>query len=250
MKRTLVISDIHGCYDEFVRLLEVANYNPIEDQLILLGDYIDRGKDSKKVIEKVMELVKQGAIALRGNHDDWFLCFLANHEKSREYLLEGVGGFNTLISYLGLDYLKKETNLDNVVKRIKGEYSEHLRFLVNLPYYYETDDYVFVHAGVNPFSFSDWRNEPETLSWIRWEFINRPTSLDKTVIFGHTSCRTIHNSNDIWVSDDKIGIDGACCFGGQLNCLEITDKEISQYHVLKENWEGLNASPMPKLSVV
>ncbi|MEH7524970.1 metallophosphoesterase family protein, partial [Bacillus sp. JJ1503] len=104
MKRTLVISDIHGCHDEFVKLLDITKYNPTEDQLILLGDYIDRGKDSKKVIDKVMELVSNGAIALRGNHDDWLLCFLSDPEKTASYLAEGVGGFNTLISYLGLDY--------------------------------------------------------------------------------------------------------------------------------------------------
>ncbi|MEH7524971.1 hypothetical protein V7149_17075, partial [Bacillus sp. JJ1503] len=126
----------------------------------------------------------------------------------------------------------------------------HIQFLLNLPYYHETKDYIFVHAGINPF-ISDWKTDISNLNWIRWDFINNPIrNVVQTIVFGHTTCRTIHNSNNIWLSDDKIGIDGACCFGGQLNCLEITEKEINQYHVSNDGWEGLNGSPMPRLSAL
>ncbi|MCI1763126.1 metallophosphoesterase family protein [Heyndrickxia oleronia] len=246
----LAISDIHGCYEEFIELLKITEYDPRKDQLFLLGDYVDRGKDSRKVIEKIMELVSNGAIALRGNHDDWFLCFLNDPSNVEYYLTQGIGGFNTFISYLGFDNIKSENDINNAVSKIKEKYSSHVKFLLDLPYYYETKDYIFTHAGINPFVL-DWKNDMQSLNWIRWDFINNPTNLlTQTVVFGHTTCRTIHNSNDIWVSNDKIGIDGACCFGGQLNCLEITDKELNQYHVVNNNWQGINASPMPRLSVV
>ncbi|MEK4006547.1 metallophosphoesterase [Paenibacillus sp. FSL H3-0333] len=68
--RTLVISDIHGCYDEFNALLTRANYDPSEDKLILLVDYVDRGQKSKQVVAQVMNMIKHDNItALRGNHD-------------------------------------------------------------------------------------------------------------------------------------------------------------------------------------
>lgn len=59
MKRRLVISDIHGCHDQFKRLLDVVKYAPHNDQLILLGDYVDRGGSSKEVVEQVINMVKE-----------------------------------------------------------------------------------------------------------------------------------------------------------------------------------------------
>ena len=71
--RTLVLSDPHGCYELLVKALKKASYNPAQDQLIMLGDYIDRGPDSKKVVELVMDLVAGGAIALMANHEELLL---------------------------------------------------------------------------------------------------------------------------------------------------------------------------------
>ncbi|RAN83857.1 serine/threonine protein phosphatase, partial [Bacillus sp. SRB_28] len=68
--RRCVISDIHGCYDEFNALLKLADYNPQQDELILLGDYVDRGPSSKQVIEQIMQLQQQHDImVIKGNHD-------------------------------------------------------------------------------------------------------------------------------------------------------------------------------------
>lgn len=240
--RYLVISDIHGCYDEFMELLELTNYNPKHDQLILLGDYVDRGKDSKRVLDKVMELVKNGAIAIRGNHDDWFIKFISspqfqsNSALINEYLSKGVGGLHTINSYIDFDVTK--TSMEQIAEKIKNNCKHHIQFLSQLPYYYETDDYIFVHAGINS-TIHDWRNDLIGMSWIRWDFINKPTNLKKQVVFGHTTCKVIHNSNNIWIDKDKIGIDGACCFGGQLNCLEITDSELNQFHVKRNLYRSV-----------
>src|SRR5699024_5633956 len=73
MKRILAISDIHGELKLFDSLLEKLNYDADEDQLILLGDYIDRGPNSKGVLNRVSELKRNGAIVLRGNHDEMML---------------------------------------------------------------------------------------------------------------------------------------------------------------------------------
>lgn len=77
MNRTIMVSDIHGCIDPINQLLHDINYNSKYDQLILLGDYVDRGPNSKEVVKEVIQLVKEHhAIALRGNHDQRFVDFI------------------------------------------------------------------------------------------------------------------------------------------------------------------------------
>ena len=98
MKRTLVISDIHGELELFDKLLEKANYNNEQDQLILLGDYIDRGANSKGVIERVIELKENCAIVLKGNHDDLLVKSFNNQSGAIEHW-ERAGGLTTLKSY-------------------------------------------------------------------------------------------------------------------------------------------------------
>jgi serine/threonine protein phosphatase 1 len=234
MKRLLAISDIHGCYDEFISLLDEVKYNPKKDQLILLGDYVDRGKDSKKVIEKVKHMVEnEGAIAIRGNHDDWFLCFLSNPLiHADKYFFESIGGMETINSFLNeKDFLEIINDVEKFALKIRQENPELIRFLLELPYYHETDKHIFVHAGINPM-YADWKNNPnEILTWVRDEFIFHPTNLNQKVVFGHTTCKMIHNNDDVFFDTDKIGIDGGCVFGLQLNCLEITDKGYKTYSV-------------------
>jgi|SRR5690606_12147363 len=89
MERILAISDIHGCCDELNRLLELVKYNFTTDQLILLGDYVDRGFKSKDVIHKIKVLTDEGAIALRGNHDQMFIDWLVSIN-SRMLLISSV----------------------------------------------------------------------------------------------------------------------------------------------------------------
>src|SRR5690606_23504955 len=98
MKRTLVISDIHGELALFEELLQEAGYNAAEDQLILLGDYVDRGPDSKGVLERVVELKKQGAIVLRGNHDNMMLAAVNDEPGAKERWARN-GAIPTLQSY-------------------------------------------------------------------------------------------------------------------------------------------------------
>lgn len=102
-KRKIVISDIHGCYDEFRQFLNELNYNEKEDILYVLGDYVDRGPDSFYVINYLLSLKNNNADVryLLGNHDDWFLKFLNNNLKEFELLQWFIqGGYHTLLSYL------------------------------------------------------------------------------------------------------------------------------------------------------
>ncbi|MEH7223618.1 metallophosphoesterase family protein [Bacillus sp. JJ1566] len=226
----LVISDIHGCLPHFQALLKKANYQPLRDKLILLGDYVDRGSNSKEIIETVAKMVKnENVIALRGNHDQRFLDLILTRKIELYDLFLKYGGLDTLKSY----YPNAENeSIDHVLNIIIDKYRSHIEFLKALPLYYEEEHFIFVHAGINP-EVKDLKNQsPLDLLNIRKPFINSELNINKKVVFGHTRTYEIHQSNEIWFSKNKIGIDGGCAFGHQLNCLEIVNSTISnQYKV-------------------
>lgn len=231
--RTLVISDIHGCYDEFNKLLGMVNYSSATDQLILLGDYIDRGKDSLKVLEFVRELnYKFGAITLRGNHDQMLLDWLKNPIENLYHYMQN-GGMETIKSFIP-DADKQILCWDTYMEwanEIKIGYWEEIDFLSELEYYHEDDKHIYVHAGINP-NLDDWKNtSKEDFIWIRDPFLNHKRQHDKVVIHGHTPCVYLHKKPDIYFREDKIAIDGACAYGYQLNCLEITEEGYKQHHI-------------------
>src|SRR5699024_6523817 len=212
--RTLAISDIHGELELFNKLLEKVNYNPKEDQLILLGDYIDRGPDSAGVLEKVRELKAQGALVLRGNHDQMMLD--AYHQKA--------GAWERWIRNGGRETLKSYGIKNDRFPETK-QFADHIAFIEALDDYYETDNYIFVHAGLDPNKAVE-ETDRHTLIWIRDKFHNNYED-DKTVIFGHTVTPHLHQEKGnfkIYYGPNKIiGIDGAATYGGQLNCLDITN---------------------------
>lgn len=217
----------------FTKLLTKIKFNPTEDQLILLGDYCDRGEKSKDVIELVFLLVnKHGAIALRGNHEEMFLNFM---EGIREENFLFNGGISTLRSYYdGAQVVGVINEIDAMRLNIEKNHSNHIDFIKNLPYYHEDEKHIFVHAGINPV-YADWKNTPNTeMVWIRDVFIKFPLKIEKIVVFGHTPCLTIHGKKDAWFGGDKIGIDGGAGQGLQLNCLVINEDGYEVISVEKE----------------
>lgn len=216
MKRTLVISDIHGELELFDRLLKETQYDAAEDQLVLLGDYVDRGPESKGVLTRIMELKKEGAVVLSGNHDAMMVA-AANDAAVRERW-ERIGGLPTLQSY--------DASIETMEMPTTESFLEHVAFLQDLDYYYETDDYIFVHAGVQP-GMPVQETDPSILTWIREEFFEHYNG-EKTVVFGHTPTFSLGGTSDsdVYFGDNKvIGIDGGAVFGGQLNCLELPSKK-------------------------
>ncbi|WP_234414156.1 metallophosphoesterase family protein [Paenibacillus sp. CAA11] len=233
--RILAISDIHGCYEEFCDLLEQVNYNSAEDRLVLVGDYVDRGPRSREVIDLLIRLQEEAkVIILRGNHDQMMLDALLRDEDQR-WLKNGA--LYTLKSYYG-DEIDVENYNSSTYEKAKGwikqNYAHHLEFLDGLELYYESEQYIFVHAGINP-AYKDWKQQPKSdFIWIREAFFNHSTNLDKPVVFGHTPVLNLHDCEEIWINDDKIGIDGACAYGKRLNCLEINEQgEYKSYFVQK-----------------
>lgn len=198
MSRILAIGDIHGCLDQLRNLLAIIDWKPEEDTLVFIGDYIDRGPDSAGVIEHILGLRQWSdkIICLLGNHEQMFLDFMEGRNTD---LFIHNGGAATLESYGGWE---------------AGLPTAHFEFLKSLPYYYETPDYIFVHAGLRdgaPLAEQD----PHDLIWIRQEFIYSDFDHGKTVVFGHTPV-----SRPL-IRPNKIGIDTGAVYGGQLTCLEL-----------------------------
>ncbi|WP_195575230.1 metallophosphoesterase family protein [Paenibacillus sp. 1001270B_150601_E10] len=221
MRRTLIVSDIHGCIKPFNRLLEQEGYNAAKDKLILLGDYVDRGPHSKEVVDRVMELVQDhGAIALRGNHDHRFVQLIRTNLPDTKARFLKYGGVATLSSYMKASKPPKPLTTSNAkIQYIRKHYARHIQFLEKLPLYYEDEHHIFVHAGINP-KYARWQDQPEhDFMYIRDEFHHAKLELAKMVVFGHTKTSKLHASSDIWFSDGKIGIDGGCAYGKQLNML-------------------------------
>jgi serine/threonine protein phosphatase 1 len=201
------IGDIHGCRDKLGRLLELLHYDPAADRLIFLGDYIDRGPDSKGVIDVMLELQHENAanIFLMGNHEDNFLTYMracTAHGGASYWLAEPFfagGGSATLQSYCpGLRQLSEERVLAAIPPA-------HLTFLANLRLYWTNQDYIAVHAGVRPGIALECQDENDLLR-IRGPFLYTPHGLGKCVVFGHTPFREVRRDRD------KIGIDTGACY--------------------------------------
>ena len=180
-------------YDEFTALLEKVKYNPANDKLILLGDYIDRGPNSKEVVELVMELVSGGAVALKGNHEDMLLNAICDTEECLLWFHNG--GKKTLRSYhISGGY--GSTPWYELPKKIP---TKHVQFLSDLPCWHETEDYIFVHAGL-PFGCNHPKDvtDEESLMWVREEWL---ISQNKGKL---VSCfRPYSNNKNIWSRNGK-----------------------------------------------
>ncbi len=201
-----VIGDIHGCLAPLKRLMEKLDPDLNRDRLLFVGDYIDRGPDSRGVVDYILGLKARwpadNIICLKGNHEVMFLDFLAG--KDRELFLFN-GGLNTLEDYWGNDWDKLpalELPLD------------HARFYRELRPYYTTEDYIFVHGGLKP-GVSLEEQVGEDLFWIRGEFIASLEDFGRRVIFGHTPFK------QPLVLPNKIGIDTGLVYGNFLTCLKL-----------------------------
>jgi len=200
-----VIGDIHGCLRPLKNLIDKITPEP-EDKVIFLGDYIDRGPDSKGVIDFLIELSKKTqCVFLRGNHEQMLLDVIDNNDDI--FLWNMNGAMATLRSYGSM--IELETN------------SEHMEFFRNTKYYHTEENYLFVHGGVRPNIPLD-RQDERDIIWIREEFITKRHNLEYTVIFGHTPFE------NVYFGEDKIGIDTGCVYGGKLTALEVNNRRIIQ----------------------
>jgi serine/threonine protein phosphatase 1 len=213
MNKIFAIGDIHGCLEKLTELMNKIGIDRQNDTLVFIGDYIDRGKYSREVIDYVIRLQSghKNIICLRGNHEQMFLRYLDGID---EGLYLGNGGRATLDSY-GI-FLS-----DDIEKRKDKISAQHRKFFQSLVPYYDTDKYIFVHAGLRP-GLPLQEQALDDLLWIRYEFIESKNDFGKIVIFGHTPLPSP------MIDKNKIGIDTGAVYGGPLTCVELPEMKLYQ----------------------
>lgn len=213
MKKIFAIGDIHGCKSHLDKMIDKLDINTEHDTLIFIGDYIDRGPDSRGVVDTLLDIRKnvKNVVCLMGNHEEMFLNYY--REGRDEELFMHNGGLNTLISY----------GLAGAGKRYLTIPDTHMEFFTTLRAYYEKDHYIFVHAGLRP-GIPMEQQDSDDLLWIRYEFINSPYDFGKIVIFGHTPL----SLTTPLINKNKIGLDTGAVYGGRLTCIELKEMKIHQ----------------------
>jgi serine/threonine protein phosphatase 1 len=219
-ERLFAVGDIHGCYDELAPMLDYLDSKRSlsdSDQLIFIGDYIDRGLASKQVIDRLLEVRKRWpkTVFLKGNHEEMLLDFLGFGGSNGEYYLKN-GGDKFFASY-GVEPLRPLSELRQALP------SEHLEFFQSLEIGVSLAEFLFVHAGVSP-ELELARQRSSDLLWIREQFISSPHNLGKTVVFGHTAFNQV-----LLDLPYKIGIDTGAVYGNRLSAVELVAGDL--YHV-------------------
>lgn len=206
MPRLLVIGDIHGCLTAFRTLLDFAELQS-DDVLLTLGDYVDRGPDSKGVIEQLIKLdASHRLIALRGNHEIMMLFARDNEADFQRWL--GIGGDAVLASY-GINAARGPKSLSEIP-------ASHWLFLTSkLLAFYETETHFFVHANADP-DVDLAEQKDSTLYWKRFDFPGRHQS-EKVMVCGHSS----QKSGLPIVTEHAMCIDTWACGTGWLSCLDV-----------------------------
>lgn len=232
-----VIPDVHGMLEQLQlicsRILPLRKNNGVEDRIIFLGDYIDRDKRSHLVLDYLIELKKKYGdkiIFLKGNHEDMFLkaIFTGAMFPSKYDFWTVNGGMQTLVGYLERNKLPPHE--PHLFPRFRAKDlvpKEHINFIQNTINYYETEKYIFVHAGVDPVLPLNIQ-EPEIMWWNRSLFsavkkmVEDKVTLpwDKVVVTGHNT----DLSGRPFITDKFIMLD--CSATNVLMVMEMNSGEI------------------------
>ncbi len=180
---TYAIGDVHGRSDLLRQALAwiEADAGPRPARVVLVGDYVDRGPDSKGVIETLMRGPRQPGhewVPLKGNHDAMLVAACAGHDPEPLLLWFANGGVETLESYAP-GWRARRSLPEDVVP------AEHVAFLRDLPCRFEDETRIFVHAGLRPGVPLEAQDEHDML-WIRHEFLHSGHDFGKLVVHGHT----------------------------------------------------------------
>lgn len=203
----LAIGDIHGMHN----LIEKMEHDlwpkmPEGTRLVFIGDYVDRGPDVAGLLDQLIRIKQEHpeTVFLKGNHE---LMLLDAYDGKNVEAFFWNGGKETLDSY-GLN--------ENEVSKIPAA---HIEFLRGLELMHETEDYLFVHAGLRPGVPLN-KQSIRDIMWIREDFFLSGYDFGKTIIFGHTP---FHRP---LVTDGLIGIDTGAVYGNKLTCLKLPEREF------------------------
>ncbi len=212
MSRIFAIGDIHGCINTFQKLLDEIHLRK-SDTIYCIGDYIDRGPDSKGVIDLILDLRKRGyrVSTLRGNHEQMMMESDANRTDFMDWYING--GNTTLESFGAASFQDFPPEYKDFFKRTR--------------YYFESGPFIFVHAGLN-FGPENLFEDRDAMLWIRNFVIDKQKLGDRIIIHGHTPkpLEEIVNPE----RDDVYNLDAGCVYRarpghGYLVALNLTNRE-------------------------
>jgi serine/threonine protein phosphatase 1 len=216
IKRLFAIGDIHGCFNAFQILLEQKIQLIKSDKFILLGDYIDRGTQSKEVIEYIIDLQAKGVdiVPLIGNHEAMLLDAFNNEGLTSKWIQNG--GSTTLRSF----------DIDS----LQDIESKYIDFFKGLSYYFAFEEYLFVHAGFNDSEINPFADK-YSMIWLCKQTYENPLLMNKILIHGHRPisvdvCKEIVHSNK-----NVINLDTGCVYSnmtgyGTLTAIELNTRSL------------------------
>jgi serine/threonine protein phosphatase 1 len=231
--RIYAIGDVHGRADLLRQVFERIDADSSRDWPpvggdrgprriveVLIGDYVDRGPDSRGVIDAVLERqASRHLVCLSGNHEDLMLDFL--REPTRLPAWRNVGARETLLSYgVPLPARLDGAAMQEVAARFREALPpEHQQFLSLPALSHEEGGYYFAHAGVRP-GVPLAEQAAHDLLWIRDEFLNHAGPFGRIVIHGHTP------AEEPEIRSNRINIDTGAVFTGKLSCLVLQDDDF------------------------
>jgi len=214
------IGDLHGrldLLDDLWRQIDGASRLSCARRrvLVFIGDYVDRGAQSRELIDRLLEgFAGFEAVFLKGNHDATLLEFLSDPSIGEAW--RSFGGLETLRSY-GITHLPGKNWAQTRGEFVAAIPRAHLEFFKNLKLHAVIGDYLFVHAGLRPRVPLEAQRE-EDLLWIREEFLDSPANFGRIVVHGHTP------SERPEIRANRIGIDTGAFMTGRLTALVLENR--------------------------
>lgn len=223
-RRVYAIGDIHGRLDLLDALLASVDADDrargsARSEIIFLGDLVDRGPDSRGVVERLMTLPDtRPARFLMGNHEEVLLRAAEGDLRALRFLIR-IGGRETLLSYGISEQEYRDLDFDGLLALMQQKVpASHLAFLAAFEPWIEVGDYLFVHAGLKP-GIAIENQEMSDLCWIREEFLSHRESFGKMIVHGHSI------TEDIDERPNRIGIDTGAFASGRLTAIGLEGDE-------------------------
>ena len=232
--RTFVVGDIHGRCAQLLNLLDMLPRDPQSDTLVFLGDLIDRGADAPGCVDHILKLCRENperVICLRGNHEQMLMDFLEGHTSI--WLTPVTGGARTFEQYTGHPVrVRTEADLEEMRRLFEEHFPpEHLAFLQSLPFFYEDEHAIYVHAGLDDGKHPS-ESSPMSLLWMRdMDFYKNYRG--KPCVFGHTPTPLLPlrgrlGRHGIYISHSAVGLDTGYNHQSPLSCLSLPDFSLYQ----------------------